>query len=405
MKYLLNRSALVAGEIVKPAPNAKSDYENVLSNCNYVSVGDGGQTRPMDACITGQSFECQERSVYLQCNGNDDGIVKLYDSTDCSGNVAMTQSIQEYYADDGNVTVYCGHSESCPYMLWRYYQTPDFVTCQAKDLNEYIMEAVLINACVRDDLWNYNMYTCDSINGGRYDGFKSSLCTECTKDNTFNFLARNIPPTGGCALWVGFNATGDAVPAYNYFQYSCDNGITWYPDSVPFINNSTCNTSDSNNIETTPEPMMTTQAMSTTTTDTSMTTEAVFSETWTLSLDGDFDALVTYLENNNITLTVFGYNVVLFYLKTNTDVGLLIISVTKGSILIEYTLSSNDENKFKLARGSIADSIGESYTIGEFSFQLLWARRSSVINNTSKARYIPTFSILIFCFIILIHIL
>eukprot|EP00490_Sorites_sp_Unknown_P010828 CAMPEP_0114695766 /NCGR_PEP_ID=MMETSP0191-20121206/71749_1 /TAXON_ID=126664 /ORGANISM="Sorites sp." /LENGTH=247 /DNA_ID=CAMNT_0001992463 /DNA_START=895 /DNA_END=1635 /DNA_ORIENTATION=- len=247
------------------------------------------------------------------------------------------------------------------------------------------MEAVLINACVRDDLWNYNMFTCDSVNGGRYDAFKSSLCTECTKDNTFNFFARNIQPNGGCALWIGFNETGDAVLANNYFQYSCDNGITWYPDSVPFVNNSTCNTSDSNNIATTTASMttsvMTTAAMTTTErsmTTTSMTTEAVFSETWTMSLDGDFDALVTYLENNNITLTVFGYNVVIFYLKTNTDVGLLIISVTKGSILIEYTLSSNDENKFKLARASIADSIGESYTIGEFSFELLWARRSSV---------------------------
>ena len=115
------------------------------------------------------------------------------------------------------------------------------------------------------------------------------------------------------------------------------------------------------------------------------------------------DAVVTYLESNNITLTSFGYNVIIYLLKTNNNVGILIISVTKGSILIDFTISSNDAQKILPARAAILNSTGESYSIGNFTLNV--QNIEYISPNTSDSTNIFTFTTFIVYITIILYII
>eukprot|EP01084_Bolivina_argentea_P097113 174594_1 len=131
------------------------------------------------------------------------------------------------------------------------------------------------------------------------------------------------------------------------------NGPTSYPTTLPTINPTTYPT----NIPTTNNPTFN---------PTPSPTGLAVTEVFDIVLNGDFNDLETYLEDNNIELGKFALKAVeeLMDLKSNPILSALIvviIEVHSGSIVIEYSLTSKDNKLLNVASSNIKQSVGDVF--------------------------------------------
>ena len=95
---------------------------------------------------------------------------------------------------------------------------------------------------------------------------------------------------------------------------------------------------------------------------------------YSLTLDANFDAFDNYTNSNGTLQKKLALSVVASGLGVDTDssnIEITILDVYEGSIIIDYTLSANNELLIETALSNMNDSVGSSGMIGNVAFEFM----------------------------------
>ena len=88
-----------------------------------------------------------------------------------------------------------------------------------------------------------------------------------------------------------------------------------------------------------------------------------------MRLNADFDALLTLTNSSNMTMVSVARAIIRSGFTGISDVIITILEVRRGSVIIDYTLSSNSESSLNSATSSLNSSIGDAIVIGNVTFE------------------------------------